>query len=187
MAINIRGTSGMSRTKLYVFGFILLLTSSTISYCFKYNIMRNYTASLSVTWGIWLLWDYWLWQFFDGKFGIPKKISGRWQGRLTSSYGVSKLVNIAIKQTFSNIQVEIKTDQVTSHSIFAHWENSSSLFPRLLYIYRTQPLAFSDKDNMSQYGGGLLCLQDKDTMTINYYTSSKTLGKIELKKISSHI
>ena len=177
----------MSRTRLYVWGSILLLIFSIISYCFEYSMPRTYTTSLAITWFFWLIWDYWLWQLFAGKLGVPKRISGRWQGELTSSYDVSKLVNIAIKQTFSNIQIEIKTDQVTSHSIFAHWENSSSLFPRLLYIYRTQSLAFSDKDNMPQYGGGLLCLQDKDVMTIHYWTSSQIRGYIKLKKISSHL
>lgn len=177
----------MSRTKLYVWGSILLLTSSVISYCFEYSVPRNYTTSLSVTWGIWLLWDYWLWQLFAGKFGIPKKISGRWQGSLKSSYytGMEKLVLVLIKQTFSNIRIEIKTDQITSYSICTHWENSSSLFPRLFYIYQTQPLAFGDKDNLPQHGGGLLCLENKDVLTINYWTSNRTKGQIKLKKISN--
>lgn len=40
----------MSRTRLYVWGSILLLIFSIISYCFEYSMPRTYTTSLAITW-----------------------------------------------------------------------------------------------------------------------------------------
>jgi len=176
----------MSKTKLYIWGTILLVVSNIISYCFDYDILHTSTSSLFVTWMLWLAWDYWVWKLFAGKMGVPPRISGRWKGEIISSYHhIEKNVKVVIKQTFSDIQIEMKTDQVTSCSICAHWEKSSSLFPKLFYLYTTQSLTFENKENLPQIGGGKLCFDDKNNLTIVYWTSSKTTGEIKLKRTYS--
>ena len=175
----------MSKNKFYIFGFILLIVSYSFSCYLEYSFVRNVSSSLLTTWIIWIVWNNWCWKFFAGKFRIPLFLSGNWKGKLDSNFDgrTQKGVDVVIKQSFSTVSIEIKTDQVTSRSICTYWEKSSSLYPRLLYIYHTQPLAFGNKDNMQQFGGGMLSIKDQNTLTIHYWTTSLTRGKIELKKV----
>ncbi len=176
----------MSKIKLN----ILIVLAGIIFYilhCYlNWSIIHSFTASLTAVWVLWLIWDNVLWKFFAGKYGIPVNISGRWQGNLWSSYerGTEKLANITIKQTFSNVSIQIKTNEIKSRSICASWDDTFSSYPCLYYIYRTEELRSPNQVNPPQCGGGKLCVETKDTITINYWTSRLTTGEIKLRKIS---
>ena len=71
-----------------------------------------------------------------------------------------------------------------SRSICASWDDTFSSYPCLYYIYRTEELRSPNQVNPPQCGGGKLCVETKDTITINYWTSRLTTGEIKLRKIS---
>lgn len=176
----------MSKLKLN----ILIVLAGIIFYilhCYlNWSIMHSCTATLTAVWLMWQIWDKFLWKFFAGKYGVPVHISGRWQGSLLSSYegGTEKLVNVVIKQTFSNVSIQIKTDEIKSCSVCAYWDDTFSSYPCLYYIYRTEELRSPNQVNPPQCGGGKLCIETNDTITINYWTSRLTRGEIKLRKMS---
>ena len=177
----------MNKNKFYILGTILLVIFTIFSYWFDYSIPRCYSSSLLATWVIWLTWDFYLWKYFAGKWTIPLLIAGKWKGKLNSEYngGTQKEINIIIRQTYSTIVIEVKTDQMMSCSICTYCDKSFSTYPHLLYIYRTYPLNFDKRDNLQQYGGGKLSFKDENNLIINYWTTSSTRGTIKLEKIAN--
>lgn len=185
--MHIRGTSRMSKKILYILGIFAVILSYGFYHLLDYGLIRSITSSLPLVWILWLAWDQLIWKIFAGARGMPPLISGLWTGKLKSSYDENVEINItfAIKQTFSNVFLEAKTENNSSYSICAKWI-SSPLQPRLFYLYQTKPLGgqFS-KDNMPQYGGGCLYFETINTLTINYWTTSGTIGIITLQKMLS--
>lgn len=177
----------MSKKILYILGIFAVILSYGFYHLLDYGLIRSITSSLPVVWLLWLAWDQLIWKIFAGTRGMPPLISGLWAGKLKSSHDESIELNItfAIKQTFSNVYLEAKTDNNSSYSICAKWVKSS-LHPVLFYIYNTKPLGGQfNKDNIQQYGGGCLYFETLDTLVINYWTTSATVGIIKLQKMLS--
>ena len=139
---------------------------------------------------MWMIWDNLLWRLFSGKYRIPPNINGQWVGRLKSSYLKTmdeKKIDIKIKQKFSNIKIEVKTNEILSSSISASWLDDNSLYPRLFYSYQTKPIVLCNKNNLPQYGSGILCIETSTNITIEYWTSQQTHGSIKIVKVSSKV
>lgn len=177
----------MSKNVLNILGILAAIISYVFYHLLGYGLIQSVTSSLSIVWIIWLFWNNFIWKVFAGVREMPPLISGLWAGKLKSSYDENVEINItfAIKQTFSNVFLEAKTENNSSYSICAKWV-SSPLQPRLFYLYQTKPLGgqFS-KENVPQYGGGCLYFKTINTLTINYWTTSGTIGIITLQKMLS--
>lgn len=176
----------MTKVKLSILTTLFVIIAFILFNCLEFGFINSCTKSFAIVWGIWFFWDRYLWQYCAGKWGIPVRISGKWRGKLTSSFsgGTEKTVNVTIKQTFSNVSLEMITNEIRSRSICSYWEYTFSSYPCLLYIYSTDALCLPNTSNLQQYGGAKLCLENKETIIINYWTSSLTKGEIKLKKIS---
>lgn len=159
-------------------------------YYFNGDILQSAGSSVFITSGIWVIWDNFLWQYFANKYGMPKNINGQWVGSLRSSYIKNldeKKVDIKIRQKFSNVQIEIKTNEILSHSICSQWLDEKSLYPRLFYSYQTKPIALYKPENLPQFGSGILCIESSTKIYIEYWTSQQTKGVITAVKINSKV
>lgn len=126
------------------------------------------------------------WQFLE-KYEVPilKErytciIKYEWQG-----IKGQKKVEIDVNQTYTNIEVIVRTDEIRSDSVISEITKENNTFV-LYYIYRTNPKSEFSESNPSQLGG---CRIDLDSITkINandklegkYWTTSKTIGDMDL-------
>lgn len=92
----------------------------------------------------------------------------------------TKNIDIKISQTLTDVNVSIKSDEITSKSITSELVEENNQYV-LYYTYITQPKSeFSDK-NPIQYGTCKVLVDDVKEFHGVYWTTSKTKGDIYFK------
>lgn len=136
---------------------------------------------------VWLVWsgfNHFIWRICPGLFG-RKKISGKWIGQLKSNFkgATSKDVEVRIKQTFSSINITLKTNEIVSKSVITGWDKTNN---SLYYIYKTDPDISIKRENPVQDGAAKIVFDkaNKKELKIEYWTDRKTTGYIQLRKVS---
>lgn len=125
-----------------------------------------------------------LWNFIE-EYETPI-LKEKYQCKIKSNYnGIEKDAVIKIEQTYTSINVTLKTDEVESDAIITEIIKENSQFV-LYYIYITNPkMTISDK-NPSQLGGCKIKLQSSKNNDANqklegiYWTTSQSTGDMKL-------
>lgn len=147
--------------------------------------------AISINAFVWLIFVNWGWKckiFYPWLVPFPN-LSGKWKGHLKSNWKNKSLepiqTEVDIKQTFSNIQIKIKTGESKSHSIGASFDiDKERGMQRLIYSYLNTPkLSVRDRSEI-HYGTTLLEFDGfkVDEMEGEYWTDRETTGEIILNK-----
>lgn len=128
-----------------------------------------------------LLYEKWIWRI-NPLIKIPK-FKKEYSGLLKYLYNGTqgtKNIGIKISQTLTDVNVSIKSDEITSKSITSELVEENNQYV-LYYTYITQPKSeFSDK-NPIQYGTCKVLVDDVKEFHGVYWTTSKTKGDIYFK------
>lgn len=168
----------------YVIGFICSVFAILWHFC---NI-PFWTAVGYTSIGAGVVWSSFnciFWRIWPSLFG-RKNISGKWTGKIKSSFNgsTSKNVNVTIRQTFLNTRITAKTNEIISKSVVVVWDNPDNI---LYYIYKTDPCIKVKDKNPVQDGAAKIVFDkkaNKNNLTIEYWTDRKTVGYMDLKKVS---
>ncbi|HED5951583.1 TPA: hypothetical protein R5T40_002702, partial [Staphylococcus aureus] len=124
----------------------------------------------------------WKWKLFR-IFNKQADISGDYEATLRYFYGEGgiKKVDVEIKQTFLTVNIELKSDEITSNSITADIinENGKNI---LYYTYITNPKAEYEENNSINLGTTRLIVEETELVG-KYWTGVKTTGDLTLKKL----
>lgn len=160
----------------------------------RFNISLPWWVSAPSAMGIYgviyYIFDQFLWdKFIFHKLGFVKtpNISGKWSGKLTTSFDptVPMDTEVNIVQTWSEIQIILRTDNSLSRSIAASIILDSPEHARLTYQYQNDPKTNSAASMQIHYGSTTLTYSD-DTLSGDYYSGRgrQNTGSIELRKIT---
>lgn len=124
------------------------------------------------------IWKVRLFNFFNNH----PHIEGEYEAEINYLYkgGGKKEPTVNIKQTFLTVNVELKSDEMTSNSITGDIveEDGKKI---LYYSYRTNPKAFFREDNPIKIGTARIIIE-KEELTGTYWTQAGTSGDIKLNK-----
>lgn len=96
-----------------------------------------------------------------------------------------KITKLKIEQTYTDVKVSLSTDEIKSYTVIADIIKENGEF-FLYYIYKTAPKSQYIEKNPVQDGGCKIFLDSLNNEGYNsklsgqYWTSSKTVGDIEL-------
>lgn len=128
-----------------------------------------------------LLYEKWIWRY-NPLIKTPK-LKKEYSGLLKYNYDNipgEKDIDITIFQTLNNINIIIKTDEVTSNSITSELIEENNQYI-LYYTYLTQPKNEFIDNNPIQYGTAKLLIDNVNEFNGIYWTISKTKGDIYFK------
>ena len=115
-----------------------------------------------------------------------KMLFGTWKGTLSSSFNSDnkKEVEITIKQTWTDIQVCLLSDESSSCSITASISLKTAGGPILTYQYQNDPRPNTADTMHIHYGTTRLCILN-NLLEGEYYSGRdrKNIGLISVKKI----
>lgn len=149
-----------------------------------YDILGAAGEVISITTIIMGFYNVFLWRYNPCE-KIPK-LMGKYDGIINYNFnGIDKKkkTTAVIKQTLLTIKVQITTNEITSNTIVGNLLEEKGEYV-LYYTYMTNPKSKYSEENPIQYGTCRLTLTDKDKLTGNYWTSRKTIGSMELKRLS---
>lgn len=150
--------------------------------CSKVVMIMTLLSSLFISFA-------WKWRIFRGRLIPIPDISGKWEGKLISTYTNPPMeipTTVYIKQTFFHTIVKIQTGESSSISKCASFDiDSERGVKHLYYSYVNKPKAEVRHRSEIHYGTTLLEIsEDNQSMTGEYWTSRKTTGSIDLRKCS---
>lgn len=150
--------------------------------CSKVVMIMTILSSLFISFA-------WKWRIFRGWLIPIPNISGKWEGKLISTYKNPPMeipTIVYIKQTFFHTIVKIQTGESSSISKCASFDiDSERGVKHLYYSYVNKPKAEVRHRSEIHYGTTLLEIsEDNKSMTGEYWTSRKTTGSIDLHKCS---
>ena len=171
----------MNKHIYYVFSFIAFI-SFRILISLEKPIVDSIFKSIGFSWILWYIFDSFAWKLLPSKCRQPC-ISGRWVGKLKSSYedGTEKEITLTIKQRFSSCKVYIETNEINSETIASGYWYKEGLQYYLLYSYNTKPKKSINDKNPMQYGTTKIRME-KDVIYGEYWTNRRTIGNFVLKK-----
>ena len=156
--------------------------SAFLGDCSKVVMIMTLLSSLFISFA-------WKWRIFRGWLISIPDISGKWEGKLISTYINPPMeipTTVYIKQTFFHTIVKIQTGESSSISKCASFDiDSVRGVKHLYYSYVNKPKAEVRNRSEIHYGTTLLEIsEDNQSMTGEYWTSRKTTGSIDLRKCS---
>lgn len=161
---------------------LLLILISCIIWQIDWIDIISYTITISTFLTIGFERFMWKWKLFR-IFNKQLDISGVYEAiiRYTHGKGGVKKVDVKIKQTFLTVNIELKSDEITSNSITAEIinENGKNI---LYYTYITNPKAEYEENNPINRGTTRLIVEETE-MAGKYWTGVKTTGDLTLKKL----
>lgn len=177
---------------------IKMFTTITLVFLIIFDIRTSLEVSLIVTGLVILTIDKVLWKpilHFLSKYNIlwhfiedyeTPILKEKYQCKIKSKYnGIEKDAILKIEQTYTSINVSLKTDEIESNAIISEIKKVNNQFV-LYYIYVTNPkMAIRDK-NPTQLGGCRIKLQTLKDNDANekldgiYWTTSQSTGDMEL-------
>jgi len=174
---------------------IFLLTQDLSSIDFS-KALSHISTAISINIIFWLVFIKWLWKFklfYPWLVQVPN-LSGKWEGTIKSNWGNDKQapipMEIAIDQTFLNIQVRIKTEESRSFSLGASFNiDKDRGQQQLFYSYLNTPKPGVRDRSEIHYGSALLMFDgyDVNEMEGEYWTSRETTGEMHLKRVKNAI
>ena len=129
------------------------------------------------------LYNTFLWRY-NPLEKMPRLI-GEYNGYIEYNFSgetEKKEVNVVIKQTALSVKVKIVTNEITSDTITSNLIEENGEYV-LYYVYITNPKSKYSKNNPVQYGTCRLLKRNDTELYGTYWTSRKTIGDVELKKI----
>ena len=154
---------------------------------YNFNSLYDFIGAagevISVTVIIMGLYSKLLWQY--NPLEKTPKLMGKYNGKIEYNFsGIveKKDISVAIKQSLFSIKVQITTNEITSNTIVGNLVEENDEYI-LYYTYITNPKSKYSKENPIQYGTCRLLTNTKNKLIGTYWTSRKTIGDIELKKI----
>jgi len=170
---------------------IFLLTQDLSSIDFS-KALSHISTTISINIIFWLAFIKWLWKlklFYPWLVQVPN-LSGKWEGTIKSNWanGMKDPIpmEIAIDQTFLNIQVRIKTYESRSFSLGASFNiDKDRGQQQLFYSYLNTPKPGVRDRSEIHYGSAMLVFDGYDVgeMEGEYWTSRETTGEMHLKRV----
>lgn len=128
-----------------------------------------------------LIFDKWLWKWIP--FIKMPKLKKEYIGTLKYNFDgedLNKNIKVFVEQTFTNIKIKLKTNEVISNSIVAEIIEENGDFI-LYYNYRTNPYSKYSDSNPIQIGTCRLDVSNPKNINGTYWTNRKTNGDIFLE------
>jgi hypothetical protein len=147
-------------------------------------------VQLAVTGGVFVF-DRWLWKFrpLPRLLGRPV-IHGTWRGRVTSSWRPEPLDGfLVIRQTFTDVSINLITANGRSHTLACRWRNTDSGEPGVFHIYQLVPSRFARDADPVRYGGCVLeiCGNPAQELRGPYWTDGSTYGELSFTAHTRHV
>ena len=105
-------------------------------------------------------------------------IGGKWKGKLVFETGNSYDVDVHIIQYLDDIRVKVKTDNFYNDSLVCKMKYTTQ-GTYLYFVYKSKPNGKLDSVDQIDYGTFIVKC-DEDYLEGTYFTSSKSLGNVEL-------
>lgn len=129
---------------------------------------------------LFFLYERFLWRWIP--WNRPPILKTKYNGILKYKFKVeeTKPIEIEVKQTWSSVIVNTKTDINSSYSVIGNIVKEHDDVYVLYYTYQTNPTSATRRNNPIQYGTCRMVLDKKnEKISGNYWTSQKTIGDIE--------
>ncbi|WP_419776789.1 hypothetical protein [Malaciobacter marinus] len=175
----------------FVYAVLFLITQNLESIDF-HKALTHISTTITINILLWVIFIKWAWKlkiFYPWLVQVPD-LSGKWEGTLKSNWDGTPQeaikTEVAISQSFLHIQVIIKTGESRSYSIGTSFDiDEERGYQQLFYSYLNTPKASVRNRSEIHYGTTLLNFEGFNVNTLEgeYWTSRKTTGEIELKKI----
>lgn len=110
-------------------------------------------------------------------------LNGNWKGYTTSQYG-KKEFNVMIKQSWTEIEMNLKTDQSSSKLISFSFNKLKPIHD-ICYTFNSEVKQNQNEIN-THYGTCMLKIKENDELGGTYFTDGqrRTYGEINLKRIN---
>lgn len=118
------------------------------------------------------------------------KLQSSWISPETGTSPAPIEITAFIRQNFTTVSVEMRTDQMVSRSyIVGFKKDADSGTCELCYTYTSQAFADSVSSNPWHDGTAKLAINDRKEIKLkgDYWTLRKTIGTMELQRISNTI
>lgn len=176
---------------LAILTFITLMLIQDPSEYNVLNIISLISKTISINSILWILFIKWGWKykmFYSWLVPFPN-LAGNWEGVIKSNWqgAINEPIKIEviIKQTFFNVQVQIKSGESKSNSIGASFDiDSERGIQQLIFTYLNTPRPGVRERSEIHYGSTILNFEgfQVEKMDGEYWTSRETTGEIELIK-----
>lgn len=122
----------------------------------------------------------WKWRGVRRVHNIPV-LAKEYQGALVSDYDkVERPGTILIKQTFLSVAVQLKTDESSSRSLTASFNEVQNV-RYLIYTYQNDPRAEIQERSPIHYGTAMLDASNPMILEGNYFTGRNSRGSMKFK------
>lgn len=154
--------------------------------------LNHISTTITINFFLWSIFIKWAWKFnfFHPWLVQIPNLEGNWKGFLNSNWEGSNPapipIEVKINQSFLNIQVVIKTNEMRSYSFGAAFDiDKERGYEQLVYSYLSTPDTGIRNRSEIHYGTALLNFEGTniDLLKGEYWTSRKTTGAIELRRI----
>ena len=169
-----------------VFGIRCLISWSDIISGFSaYTIYGFAGEAIGVTAAIMAIYERWLWKF--NRFESVPALCKSYTGVLKSSYdNIERPARLEIKQTLLSIHVTLITGESKSNSLSASI-NEILGEKQLTYCYLNTPKSEYRYRSEVHYGTAMLCVDDPNKLTGQYYTDRKTIGDMSFVPVTDQL
>jgi hypothetical protein len=140
---------------------------------------------------LYTLFDKYVWKIKAlHKLSVIKtpNLEGDWEGMLISSFdpNSSKTVNVKISQTWTEIEIVLRSDSSQSHSIAAFISSKEPGGAAVIYQYQNNPKVHAVDTMEIHYGTTKLTLIEEGKLEGEYYSGRgrQNYGSLSLKKKS---
>jgi len=155
----------------------------------------NIPTAITINLFLWIVFIKWLWKwrlFYSWLVPFPN-LSGKWTGEISSNWidpATERTMpptsaEVEIRQTFLNIYVMVKTEEMTSYSYVASFliDNESGM-KQLCYSYTSKPDMNIRKRSVIHDGTAILEIvgDPANLLKGEYWTGRGTTGEILLKR-----
>ena len=172
---------------------IFLLTQDLSSIDFSKAVF-HISTTISINIIFWIVFVNYLWKlkiFYPWLVQTPN-LSGEWVGTVISKWdgsdGEPIPIEIAIKHTFLNVQVQVKSEESRSFSLGASFNiDKDRGQQQLFYSYLNTPKSGVRDRSQIHYGSALLYFEGNDVNEIEgeYWTSRETTGEMKFSRFKN--
>lgn len=180
----------------FLIAWLAIIQISGISNVFSYETIKRVPDAVMYTGIFYLIFSRLLWQLkILHPWLVPyPNIQGTWVGTLESTWINPKTgkriapipVQFCIKQDFESLRISMFTKESSSFSQAARFVDESDKSLSLSYTYSNKPEAKVRDRSEIHDGAAYIRIIDNDNMILKgeYWTSRKTTGDINIKKVS---
>jgi len=182
----------MIKYNIRIFAYAILglgIITFLLIFLYTKDILSAFSSTVAVNIIIWMIFINWAWKlkvFYSWLVPFPN-LSGQWEGELISNWNNKSLdpipIQVTIKQTFFNIQIQIQTGESKSYSTGASFDiDSDRGLQQLYYSYLNTPKPSVRERSEMHYGTTRLEFNGfkVNEMEGEYWTSRETTGEIKL-------